>query len=93
MINSYKNELVQILKDTGAVSVNIDVSTSSADGERGFQQFSEAGDRYGHRNLDSSVPIDNNWDYPDDLNSEDELTSHIRTINLPYEHSSMVWVA
>ncbi len=93
MMHLYKAELAQILKDSGASTVNIDVSTSSADGEGRFRKFSEADDRYGHRTFNSQVPIDNNWDYPEDLDQEDELASPVNTVNFPHEHSSMVWVA
>ena len=74
-------------------TVNIDVSTSSTDGEGRFRQFSEAGDRYGHGSLNSQVPIDDNWNAPDGLDNKDELLPSATTVNLPHEHSSMVWVA
>ena len=93
MMHSYKAELAQILKDSGASTVNIDVSTSSADGEERFQQFSEADDRYGHRTFNSQVLIDNDKDYLDGLNHDDELAPSVHAVNFPYEHSSMVWVA
>jgi flagellar hook-length control protein FliK len=93
VMQSHKAELTQILRDNGASSVNIDVTTSSTDGEERFRQFSETGDRYGRPDFHSGLVNDDDWGFTEGLNQESELASPVTRTNLSYEHSSMVWVA
>ncbi|KPL06203.1 hypothetical protein AMJ86_09470 [bacterium SM23_57] len=93
VLQNNRSELAQLLKDSGATTVNIDVSTSSADGGDRNRQSAEARDRSNNPPIfggllgeDSRVDA-NQWDSDDNL---DKISSRMY---YPGGESSMVWVA
>ena len=93
VLQSNRSELVQLLKDSGAGTVNIDVSTSSADGGDRNRQSTEAHDRsnnpaiYGGLLGDDAETDAKLWD------SEDNLEENSSRMYYTGGDSSMVWVA
>jgi flagellar hook-length control protein FliK len=93
ILQTYRSELVQIIKDSGASTVNIDVSTSSTDGERRYGTPSEARDWSDEQMppmsfLSEEVEKDRGMGVFKDTQEE----APARNYHLD-GHSSMVWVA
>jgi flagellar hook-length control protein FliK len=92
LLQSHRSELVQILKDSGASSVTIDVSTSSADGFEQNRQPGEAGDRSPNPRYTEasprSVPMEIGL-----AEQEDPYQRNAGRMLYMGDYSSMVWVA
>jgi flagellar hook-length control protein FliK len=92
VLQSHRSELVQILKDSGASTVNIDVSTSSADG---FEQNRQAGET-GEHSDNTGFAESNLHSAPPEIGFvEQEDHYHRNAARMLYlgDHSGMVWVA
>jgi len=92
VLNAYRDELVQVLKDSGASTVSIDVSTSSPESFERHTVSEETGDRpsgsgfAGSDWLGSSAALESAVE--DDVNP-----NYAARMLFAEEHSSMVWVA
>ena len=92
VLQSHRSELVQILRDSGASTVNIDVSTSSADGFGQNRQPGEAGDRSASTRIEES-PLHSSPVEIGTAEQEDFYQRNAARMLQMGDHSGMVWVA